>query len=155
MIGAHVHARLAPNYLANLTFKQLFVEPNIDTNISVQKNYTLYVGAGYVGSTVDTSYSLYVEKPVNAVNNYGSVINGNLGINTDTPSYTLDVVGSSKMKTTDTTNTQLYLQSAGTSSLINYKNSVYDISNTWSAGISYDSTINNYYQISCSDNTRA
>ncbi len=59
------------------------------------------------------------------------------------------------IKTTDTTNTQLYLQSAGTSSLINYKNSVYDTSNTWSAGISYDSTINNYYQISCSDNSRA
>ncbi len=98
VIGAHIHAILAPNYLANLTFKQLFVEPNIDTNISVQKNYALYIGAGYVGSTVNTSYSLYVEKPVNAINNYGSVINGNLGINTDTPSYTLDVVGSSNCK---------------------------------------------------------
>ncbi len=70
----------------------------IDAGATVAGAYGLYLssiaktGAG----TLTTAYSLYVDMPSGAVNNYAAYFGGNVGIGNATPTYTLDVTGTAR-----------------------------------------------------------
>ncbi|MFN9939035.1 MAG: hypothetical protein ACK56I_06130, partial [bacterium] len=81
-------------------------------------------GSG-TGTTVTNAYSLFINKPTFATNNYCAYLSGNVGINTYSPSYSLDITGQERITTSDST-TQLIINSsaANKSSTIQFSNSV-------------------------------
>ena len=139
--------------------KALVVSPNYSiTNGSISKLYGIHVVNPLTSSgTLSTYYGLYIDSfTLTATNKYAAALMGKVGINTDTPNYALDVVGTVKFITNDSSAYQLLIQtssSSGTPS-ISFRNTSQNSVETYSIGLTTANS-KSMYLIIPTDTTKA
>lgn len=107
------------------------------------------------GTTITNAYSLYLNKPIIGTNNYCAYLNGNVGINNLTPTYSLDVNGVGRLSTSDGSPQLLLLQTTNSAYgiQVQYKNTALANSEIWTQGISISGN-KSFYLISPSDTSK-